>query len=118
MRPSFANPTLRRMPSWMLSRSDAVQIAQELLGLLDVGMRRRQRRLKDAQRLTSKLQRSMVLTGLVVAKAKSEARIANAWMVLRQYTPSKLKRLFLQNKSIVMPPKGKVHGSEIVHCLA
>jgi hypothetical protein len=39
-------------------------------------------------------------------------------MVLRQHTPSKLKRLLLQKKSILVPTKVRVRGSKIVHCIA
>jgi hypothetical protein len=39
-------------------------------------------------------------------------------MVLRQHTPSKLKRLLLQHKSILELPKLKVRDSKIAHCLA
>jgi hypothetical protein len=37
-------------------------------------------------------------------------------MVLRQHTPSKLQRLLLQNKSIMVPTKFKVSLGEIAHC--
>jgi hypothetical protein len=40
------------------------------------------------------------------------------WMVLRQHTLLKLKRLLSHNKSILVPPKVRVCGSEIVHRFA
>ena len=45
-------------------------VAHELLRLLDVGVRRRQRRLEYAQSLASKLQSSMQIADFVTADTK------------------------------------------------
>jgi hypothetical protein len=50
----------------------SVTIVHELLRLLHEGMRRRQRRLKYAQRLASKLQGSMQIADLEKADAKTQ----------------------------------------------
>jgi hypothetical protein len=39
-------------------------------------------------------------------------------MVLWQHTPPKLKGLLLHHKSILVPPKCRVRGSQIAHCVA
>jgi hypothetical protein len=39
-------------------------------------------------------------------------------MVLRQHTLKKLNCLLAHQKSILVPPKCRVHDSDIAHCLA
>jgi len=40
----------------------------------------------------------------------------NVWMVLRQYSPLKLKRLLFHPQSILVPPDSRVRAGEIEHC--
>ena len=94
----------------------ALTIAHELLRLLHVGVRRRQRRLKYAQRLASKLQSSMQIADLEIVDANIQTCDTYLRMVLRQHTPPKLKRLLSHHKSILVPPKVRVRVGEIVHC--
>jgi hypothetical protein len=39
-------------------------------------------------------------------------------IVLRQHTPLKLERFFIQNQSILVPPKSVVREGKIAHCVA
>ena len=96
----------------------ALTIAHELLRLLHVGVRRRQRRLKYAQRLASKLESLMQIADPEIADTNTNTSETYLRMVLRQHTPPKLKRLLSHHQSFLVPPKVKVCGSEIVHCVA
>jgi len=91
-------------------------MAHELLCMFDAGVRRRQRRLEYVQRLASKLESSMQIADLNKADTKIQTWNAYVRMVLRQHAPPKLKRLLLHHKSILVPPKSRVRGSEIAHC--
>ena len=93
-------------------------MAHELLRIFDVGVQRRQRRLKYAQRLATKLESSMEIAGLVIEKGNATTCFAYVRMILRQHTTKKLKRLLLHHKSILVPPKCSVRHGKIAHCSA
>ena len=92
-------------------------MAHELLRLLHVGVRRRQRRLKYAQRLASKLKSSIHIADLHIVDANIHTYNTYLRMVLWQHTPLKLKCLLSHHNSILVPLKSRVSSSEIAHCL-
>jgi hypothetical protein len=87
------------------SGSIALTMVHELLRLLHVGVRQRQRCLKYAQRLASKLQSSMQIADLEIVDANIQTCDTYLRMVLRQHTLLKLKRLHSHHQSFLMPPK-------------
>ena len=93
-------------------------MAHELLRLLHVGVRRRQRRLKYAQRLASNLQSSMQIADPEIVDANIQTCDTYLRMVLRQHTLLKLKRFLSHHQSFLVPPKFRVRDGKVVYCFA
>ena len=93
----------------------ALTIAHELLRLLHVGVRRRQRRLKYAQRLASNLQSSMQIPDPEIVDANIQTCDTYLRMVLRQHTLLKLKRFLSHHQSFLVPPKVRVRVGKSAH---
>ena len=93
----------------------AAQQEQIVLSSSDMGMRRRQRCLVNAQRLARHLQGSRNMAHPGAANADIQTRRSNVWVILRHHTPFYLQRLFVQHQSICQPAKSRVRAGDIAH---